>query len=250
MAMPSSIDSLLGSIGMSRPDPGEVSRHLSASGDVYEALSKRYQVCATQIMLFGPQEERDACCNVQEKRCTVRDAVRESGIRDPAVLPLLEALRAALAAPAAKCADEAARCAADIAFLRGQAPEAEQETWLAALLYVCRYVAGQENEVARAMLPRIAQLSGVPSADLVFDSQARRWTVRAPGGAEIGAPVPAAQRCARPGCDARGTKQCVVCKAVRYCTKECQVAHWKLKPGGHKAACRAAAASDGASTAR
>ena len=229
---------------MSRPDPGDVSRHLSASGDVYEALSKRYQVCATQIMLFGPPEERSACAKVQEKRCLVRDAVRESGagIRDPAVLPLLDALRAALAAPAANCGDEAARCAADIAFLRGQAPEAEQETWLAALLYVCVYLAGQDNEVARGMLPRIAQLCSLPSADLVFDSQARRWTVRAPGGAEIRAPVPAAQRCARPGCGARGAKQCVVCKAVRYCTKECQVAHWKLKPGGHKAMCRASAA--------
>ena len=235
------VESLLGSIGMTLPDRGEVARHLSSSSDVYEALSKRYQVCATQIMLFGPQDERSACCLVQEKRCLVRDAVREAaaGIRDAAVLPHLEALRAALAAPAAKLADEAARCAADIAFLRGQAPEAAQDTWLAALLYNCVYIASHDVEAARAMVPRIAQVCGLPSADLVFDSGERRWTVRAPDGAEIRAPVPAAQRCARPGCAARGTKQCIACKAVRYCGKECQLAHWKLKPGGHKAACRA-----------
>ena len=235
------VESLLGSIGMTLPDRGEVARHLSSSSDVYEALSKRYQVCATQIMLFGPQDERSACCVVQEKRCLVRDAVRDSpaGIRDKAVLPLLEALRTALAAPAAKCADETARCTADIAFLRGQTPEAEVDTWLAALLYNCLYLAAHDNEAARSMLPRIAQLSGLPSADLVFDSGARRWTVRAPGGAEVGAPVPAAQRCARPGCTQRGSKQCIACKAVRYCCKECQLTHWKLKPGGHKAVCRA-----------
>ena len=37
------------------------------------------------------------------------------------------------------------------------------------------------------------------------------------------------------------TKICSLCKLVYYCSKECQVAHWKT--GGHKAECKKATAS-------
>ncbi|KAJ1619016.1 hypothetical protein T492DRAFT_1088756 [Pavlovales sp. CCMP2436] len=45
--------------------------------------------------------------------------------------------------------------------------------------------------------------------------------------------------CAKPGCTAnnlgrRRLQACVVCRAVSYCGKECQLQHWK---GGHKAEC-------------
>ena len=33
------------------------------------------------------------------------------------------------------------------------------------------------------------------------------------------------------------TQQCSRCKTVVYCSRECQVAHWNKKPGGHKGAC-------------
>ena len=52
------------------------------------------------------------------------------------------------------------------------------------------------------------------------------------------APAPAAQsRCAAPGCLKEAHLKCSRCQTVRYCSKACQVKHWK---GGHAKACRAA----------
>ena len=49
--------------------------------------------------------------------------------------------------------------------------------------------------------------------------------------------------CAYPACGKRGAGYlvCSGCKQVHYCTKECQVAHWKGAGGGakHKVACSA-----------
>ena len=52
------------------------------------------------------------------------------------------------------------------------------------------------------------------------------------------APAPAAQsRCAAPGCPKEAHLKCSRCQTVRYCSKACQVTHWKA---GHSKACRAA----------
>ena len=40
--------------------------------------------------------------------------------------------------------------------------------------------------------------------------------------------------CDNPQCNEEGTRQCAGCKATRYCSKECQKAHWKA---GHKRQC-------------
>jgi hypothetical protein len=213
-------------------------QRLATSADVYEGLANRYYVCATAINMFGSAEERAAGAEVQAARCVVRDAVAEGGVRHASVGPALEALRVALAAPGADAAEEAERVAADIAFLRGDgaAQDTETETWLAAVLYVCRYLAPNNKAAATGMLPQVTALSGRP-AELFWDLPARRWLVREPGGAEIAAPVPAALRCARAGCAARGLKWCAACKRVRYCGATCQKTHWKA---GHKAQCGAA----------
>ena len=85
-------------------------------------------------------------------------------------------------------------------------------------------------------MPQLAELRGGVQAELFFDQAKHEWTVREVGGGEI-VLVPPAVRCARPGCGARGVKVCSACRAVRYCGPECSKAHWKLKPGGHKATC-------------
>ena len=55
------------------------------------------------------------------------------------------------------------------------------------------------------------------------------------------APAPAAQsRCASPGCLKEAHLKCSRCQTVRYCSKGCQVTHWKK---GHSKACRAATAA-------
>ena len=52
------------------------------------------------------------------------------------------------------------------------------------------------------------------------------------------APAPAAQSCcAAPGCLKEAHLKCSRCQTVRYCSKACQVTHWKA---GHSKACRAA----------
>lgn len=43
--------------------------------------------------------------------------------------------------------------------------------------------------------------------------------------------------CHQPGCDKEGTQRCAQCKAVRYCSKECQTKNWK----DHKLSCKPAA---------
>ena len=234
-------DALLRSLGYTPEARAETSHRLAGSTSVDEGLANRYQICATMVNIFGSQAQRDSGAEVQAARCAVRDAVCEKGLRHASVLPLLEKLRAALAAPAADAADEAGRVAADIAFLRGEeGANSEAETWLSALLYTAKYLAPNDKAAALSILPRIAQLSGRP-AELFWHMGERRWLVRdSASGEEITPPLPAAQRCARPGCTARGTKICTGCRVVKYCGRECSVAHWKLKPGGHKAACRAA----------
>ena len=46
-----------------------------------------------------------------------------------------------------------------------------------------------------------------------------------------------ARPCGQPGCEARGKKLCSRCERGRYCSVECQAAHWHM---GHKQECRAA----------
>ena len=46
--------------------------------------------------------------------------------------------------------------------------------------------------------------------------------------------------CAAPGCPKEAHLKCSRCQAVRYCSKGCQVTHWKA---GHSKACRAATAA-------
>ena len=43
--------------------------------------------------------------------------------------------------------------------------------------------------------------------------------------------------CAAPGCPKEAHLKCSRCQTVRYCSKACQVTHWKA---GHAKACRAA----------
>jgi hypothetical protein len=221
-------------------------RKLATSADVYEALANRYRVCATAVNFMGSAEQRAAGAGVQAARCAVRTAVDDAGVRHASVLPALDALRAALAAPGADGAAEAARVAADAAFLRdpGATQDTADETWLASLLHVCLYLAPNDQAAAKSMLPRIAALSGRPAAELFWDLPARRLRVREPGGgAEVAAAVPAAARCARPGCPARGAKWCAACKRLRYCGPECQKVHWKA---AHKQECGAACAASAA----
>ena len=46
--------------------------------------------------------------------------------------------------------------------------------------------------------------------------------------------------CAAPGCPKEAHLKCSRCQTVRYCSKACQVTHWKA---GHAKACRAATAA-------
>ena len=46
--------------------------------------------------------------------------------------------------------------------------------------------------------------------------------------------------CAAPGCPKEAHLKCSRCQTVRYCSKGCQVTHWKA---GHSKACRAATAA-------
>lgn len=46
------------------------------------------------------------------------------------------------------------------------------------------------------------------------------------------------RRCAGLGCVKDGVKRCSRCQGVRYCSKECQAAHWRK---GHRKACKSAA---------
>ncbi|XP_027329818.1 ubiquitin carboxyl-terminal hydrolase 18-like [Abrus precatorius] len=48
-------------------------------------------------------------------------------------------------------------------------------------------------------------------------------------------------------CATRATKKCSRCKAVRYCSQECQQSHWK---SGHKTTCKDFSAQNGATTNR
>jgi hypothetical protein len=48
------------------------------------------------------------------------------------------------------------------------------------------------------------------------------------------------QSCANPGCAEGGKKRCARCLKVRYCSRECQVAHHPI----HKATCRAPSDDD------
>ncbi|KAL4435207.1 hypothetical protein ABPG77_001889 [Micractinium sp. CCAP 211/92] len=62
-----------------------------------------------------------------------------------------------------------------------------------------------------------------------------------------GAPtVMGGARCALCGLDAVELKKCTACKSVAYCSRECQVKHWR-QPGGHKPECKALAAQRAAS---
>lgn len=207
-----------------------------ATEDVYDALSKRYLVCRTAFNLSCAQAQA-ASAEIQAARCRVRDCVADVGVRHASVLPALDALHGALSLPGADSADEAARVAADIEFLRGaDGADSATNTWLAAALYVCLYLAPNDAAAARSMLPQIAMLSGSSTAELFWDLPARRWLVREPGGPEILAtPVlPPDKRCACAGCPERGAKLCAACKRVRYCSKKCQLAAWP----GHKAVCK------------
>ena len=53
-------------------------------------------------------------------------------------------------------------------------------------------------------------------------------------------PSPSATTCAAPGCPKEAHLKCSRCQTVRYCSKACQVTHWKA---GHAKACRAAPAA-------
>ncbi|CAH0369226.1 unnamed protein product [Pelagomonas calceolata] len=50
-------------------------------------------------------------------------------------------------------------------------------------------------------------------------------------------PSPSDTTCAAPGCLKEAHLKCSRCQTVRYCSKACQVTHWKA---GHSKACRAA----------
>ena len=52
-------------------------------------------------------------------------------------------------------------------------------------------------------------------------------------------PSPSDTTCAAPGCLKEAHLKCSRCQTVRYCSKACQVTHWKA---GHSKACRAAGA--------
>ena len=44
--------------------------------------------------------------------------------------------------------------------------------------------------------------------------------------------------CHGPSCQKKGTQLCKRCKAVKYCSAECQIKDWKRTPDGHKSQCR------------
>lgn len=202
-------------------------------------LTRRPQVVATKFQLgsIDEAEHHAAASDVQAARSNVRDAVLATSVCHPSVLPLLQKLQEALAVKQAYSLDESLRVAADIAFLRGDpGADTETDTRLAALLHVAKYLAPSHRAAAESMMPQLAELRGGVQAELFFDQAKHEWTVREVGGGEI-VLVPPAVRCARPGCGARGAKVCSACRAVRYCGPECSKAHWKLKPGGHKAMC-------------
>jgi len=55
-----------------------------------------------------------------------------------------------------------------------------------------------------------------------------------------GAPVSSTSSCARCGVAGPVLKACARCKAVVYCSRECQAAHWKA---GHKGSCSKSSSS-------
>lgn len=51
--------------------------------------------------------------------------------------------------------------------------------------------------------------------------------------------------CHGPSCQKKGTQLCKRCKAVKYCSAECQIKDWKQTPDGHKSQCRKGTAGRG-----
>jgi hypothetical protein len=78
---------------------------------------------------------------------------------------------------------------------------------------------------------------------LSFDKRGGRYKVALDGGQELSLKPECVDRagCAAAGCtsEEEATSVCSRCKAVRYCSRECQRADWKA----HKPACAAAAAA-------
>jgi hypothetical protein len=53
--------------------------------------------------------------------------------------------------------------------------------------------------------------------------------------ADLAAYLQSKAHCANPDCDGLGAKQCNGCKVTHYCSRECQLVHWK--DGGHMLVC-------------
>ena len=51
--------------------------------------------------------------------------------------------------------------------------------------------------------------------------------------------LPSSNPCAAAGCSGYGRQVCARCRSVKYCSRECQIAHWKMEKFGHKTMCKA-----------
>jgi len=197
---------------------------LAANQNVYEALANRYRVCATSFSLRQSAESYSAVAAVAAARSKARTAVLENGLRS--AVEELEELAQALSS--AKEDKEACFVRADLAFLAGSSHALpEQDTWLAASLYVCLYLAPSQLAAAKSMLPQIAQLAGHESVTLFWNKPEHEWQVLTPDGAVLVALAPADKRCSRTGCRDFAAKKCAACRRVRYCGARCQRQHWK-----------------------
>lgn len=113
------------------------------------------------------------------------------------------------------------------------------DEWIRAMLE-----RGVDAEMSAAMA-RDAFASGVREEWTAERERAARRSGRRPmvtgeraettagGGGSGGGNAPAPAPCANAGCGNEGTKRCGVCKKVRYCSRECQMADW----ANHRGSC-------------
>jgi hypothetical protein len=166
-------------------------------------------------------------CNLNAKTASLRSEIRAHMPFFP--FPDDDALNELASAPKA----DQRRWMAELAAGRAAPPHATQRTRPA----VARLPAGTRVLVQRLVAK--PEYNGKRARVLSFDEHSGRYVVALDDGKEMSLKVDCVARagCAAAGCASEeANSQCSRCKAVRYCSRDCQQADWKA----HKPSCAVA----------